>query len=61
MLRTISLHLAATRTRGLRTLSAVAAAGVLAAAAVPAVAMTAGTPAHTTVVAGESPDDHGWD
>ncbi|MEU6468509.1 hypothetical protein ABZ927_15595 [Streptomyces massasporeus] len=61
MLRTISLHLAATRARGLRTLTAVAAAGFLAAAAVPAVAGPAGTPATTTVVAGETPDDHGWD
>ncbi|MEV5100985.1 hypothetical protein ACFXJM_30430 [Streptomyces massasporeus] len=60
MLRTISLHLAATRARGLRTLTAVAAAGFLA-AAVPAVAGPAGTPATTTVVAGETPDDHGWD
>jgi hypothetical protein len=61
MLRTISLHLVATRARGLRTaLTAVAAAGVLA-AAVPAIATTAGTPATTTVVAGETPDDHGWD
>ncbi|MER6122364.1 hypothetical protein ABT173_06655 [Streptomyces sp. NPDC001795] len=62
MLRTISLQTVVANARGLRTtLVAVAAAGVLAAAAVPAVATVAGTPATTTVVAGDTPDDHGWD
>ena len=37
------------------------AAGFLAAVAVPAIAGPAGAPAATTVVAGETPDDHGWD